>query len=100
MRASVRMLLLSVAVFAGTFAVRYAFFWDVKPIVWSDEPRPRGALELAFLLLSIEYMAGIVATIALVFASALWVERRHAARPADLSSQAGRHNGTCRPLPP
>jgi hypothetical protein len=76
MRAAVKMLLLSFVVFAVAFAIRRAFFWDVKPIAWSDDPPQGGALDVAFLLLSIENIAAVVATIALLFVSALWVKRR------------------------
>jgi nitrogen fixation-related uncharacterized protein len=67
-----RLLLLSLAVFAAAFALRRAFFWDIKPPSFDYTPPQNGALEAAFLLLSIENVAAIVAAIAIVFVAAMW----------------------------
>ena len=70
MRAAKKVLVLGLMTFAVAFAIRRMFFWDVVPLSW-DQPEPRtGALEAAFLLLSIENLAAVVAAIAL--ASLLW----------------------------
>jgi hypothetical protein len=66
-RSAVRLLLLSLASFAVAFALRRIFFSDVKPVSWDETPPQTGALEAAFLLLSIENVAAVVAAIALVF---------------------------------
>lgn len=75
MRAAARLLLLSVVVFAAAFSARRVFFWDVKPVSWDQEPPQNGALEAAFLLLSIENVAAVVATITLAGIVALWLRR-------------------------
>lgn len=81
MRAAVKALLVGLAVFTVAFAVRRLFFWDVKPISWDQEPPQNGALEMAFLLLSIENIAGVVTAIALTFVSVLSIERWRRSRP-------------------
>jgi hypothetical protein len=80
MRAAIKLLLLSLVTFAAAFVVRRTLFWDVTPISWDHEAPQGGALEMAFLLLSIENIAGVVAALALVSLVALWVRRRAAAR--------------------
>ena len=67
------LLLLSVASFAIAFALRRAFFWHIKPISWDETPPQNGALEAAFLLMTIENIAGVVAAIAIVFIVVIWV---------------------------
>lgn len=76
MRAAVEILILSLAVFAAAFVTRRMFLWDVMPVSWDQEPPQNGALEAAYLLLSIENVAGIVAAIALAMAVTLWLRRR------------------------
>jgi hypothetical protein len=76
MRAAIRLLLLSVLVFAAAVSARLIFFWDVKPVSWDQEPPQNGALEAAFLLLSIENVAAVVAAIALAVIAALWFQKR------------------------
>jgi hypothetical protein len=71
MRAARKLFVLGLITFAVAFGIRRLFFWDVMPISW-DQPEPRtGALEAAFLLLTIENVGAVVAVIAL--ASALWI---------------------------
>jgi len=72
MRHAEYLLLLSLMVFAAAFALRRAFFWDVKPISWDYTPPQNGALEAAFLLLSIENIAAVVSAIAIVFIIGMW----------------------------
>jgi hypothetical protein len=75
-RAALLLLVSSLAVFAVAFALRRAFFWDIKPVSWDNPPPQNGALEAAFLLLSIENVAAIVAAIALVFGLMSWWRSR------------------------
>ena len=79
-RAALLLLVSSVAVFAAAFALRRAFFWDIKPVSWDNPPPQNGALEAAFLLLSIENVAAIVAAITLVFAVVSWLRSRAKSR--------------------
>lgn len=81
MRAAVKALLVGLAVFTLAFAARRLFFWDVRPISWDQEPPQNGALEMAFLLLSIENIAGVVTAIALTFVSVLSIERWRRSHP-------------------
>jgi hypothetical protein len=67
------LLLLSLLSFAAAFALRRAFFWDIKPVSWTDTPPQNGALEAAFLLLTVENVAAVVAAIAAVFVVVMWV---------------------------
>ena len=76
MRAATRLLLLSLLVFAAALSARLVFFRDVKPVSWDREPPQNGALEAAFLLLSIENVAAVVAAIALALLVTLWLKRR------------------------
>jgi hypothetical protein len=73
MRAAL-LFVLSLATYAAAFFMRQAFVGDVAPISWGHDSPQNGALELAYLLLSIENMAAIVAAIALVLAFALSVQ--------------------------
>jgi hypothetical protein len=68
------LLLLSLLSFVAAFALRRGFFWDIKPVSWTDTPPQNGALEAAFLLLTIENVAGVVAAIAGVFVVVTWVQ--------------------------
>ena len=70
------LLLLSLLSFAAAFALRRGFFWDIKPVSWDEMPPQNGALEAAFLLLTIENVAGAVAAIAAVFVVMTWINDR------------------------
>ena len=76
MRAAIKLLILSLLTFGAAFVMRRAFFWDVKPISWDQDAPQGGALETAFLLLTIENVAGVVAALALVSLAVLWIRRR------------------------
>jgi hypothetical protein len=76
MRAVSKLVVLSLAAFAVAFAIRRVFFWDVAPLSWDQEPSPAGALEAAFLLLSIQNIAAVVAVLALASEFWLWIVRR------------------------
>ena len=82
MRASAEILLLSLVTFAAAFVTRFMFLWDIKPVSWDQEPPQNGALEIAFLLLSIENIAAVVAAIALGSMLVLWVRQRRQNRAA------------------
>jgi hypothetical protein len=91
LRLIVKFLTLSVAVFLVAFAIRWAFFWDIKPVSWDYEPPQNGALEAAFFLLSVENIAAVVAAIAVVSAVILGFRRLRrgiaaAGRPSPLDS--------------
>ncbi len=81
MRAVVKLLLLSLPTFAVAFLIKHTFFWDVAAISWDHEAPQGGALEIAFLLLSIENIAGVVAALALVSLVVLWIKAAGAASP-------------------
>jgi hypothetical protein len=74
MRASIKVLFLGLLTFAATFGLRWAFFWEVMPVSPDQEPPRTGALEAAYLLLTIEYIAAVVAVIGLLFAFSLLIE--------------------------
>ncbi len=74
MRASIKLLLLGLLTFAATFGLRRAFFWDVMPVSPDQELPRTGALEAAYLLLTIEYIAVVVAVIALALAFTLLIK--------------------------
>lgn len=74
MRASIKLLFLGLLTFAAAFGLRRAFFWDVMPVSPDQELPRTGALETAYLLLTIEYIAAVVAVIGLVFAFTLLIK--------------------------
>ena len=74
-RSALKLGFAEIAVFALAFAARRLFFADVMPVSWDHEPPQNGALEAAFLLLSIENVAAVVAAIALTLGVALWIKR-------------------------
>jgi hypothetical protein len=74
-----KLFVLAVIVFAVSFGLRRAFFWDVVPVSWDQEPQSLWALGAAFLLRSLENIAGVVAGLALIVAAALRLIRWRAA---------------------
>ncbi len=64
MRAAIKLLFLGLLTFAAVFIVRREFFSDVMPVSWEQETPHAGALVTAYLLLTIENVAAIVAVIA------------------------------------
>ena len=74
-----KVLVCSLVVFAVAFALRRAFLWDVMPVSWDQEPQSLWALGAAFLLHSLENIAGVVAGLALIVAAALRVIRARTA---------------------
>jgi len=82
MRAAVKLLLLSLLVFAIAFGIRRMFLGDVTPIAWDQEPQSLWALGAAFLLRSIENLAGVLAVIVLAFVLAnVLLHRRRSPPP-------------------
>jgi hypothetical protein len=80
MRSAIHLLLFSLASFAVALALRRAFFWDIKPVSWDYTPPQNGALEAAFLLVSIENVAAIVSIIAIVFMAVTWLRAHRRSR--------------------
>jgi len=77
--AVLKLFVLAVIVFAVAFGLRRTFFWDVMPVSWDQEPQSLWALGAAFLLHSLENIAGVVAGLALIVAAALRVIRARTA---------------------
>jgi hypothetical protein len=98
-RVALKLLVLSLLVFAAAFAVRRTFFWDVMPVSWDQEPTSLWALGAAFLLRSIENISAVVGAIALVVAIRLRFggRRTHNSRMLallpDLTRQSARRLG-------
>jgi hypothetical protein len=81
MRAAVKLLLLSLLVFAVAFGIRRTLLWDVMPIAWDEGAQSLWALGAAFLLRSIENLAAVLAVIVLAFLLInVWL-RRHRSPP-------------------
>jgi len=76
MRVALKLLTLSLLVYAVAFATRRLFLWDVMPVSWDQPSQPLWALASAFLLRSIENVAVAVAVIVLAITFALWIDRR------------------------
>ena len=83
-RAALKLFIVALMVFAVTFGIRRALFWDVTPVSWDQEPQSLWALGAAFLLHSVENMAVVVAALALVVALVLWWRGRRAAPASTL----------------
>ena len=81
MRGALELFVLSVVTFAAAFTVRRMLLWDIMPVSWDQEPPQDGALEAAYLLLSIQNIATVVAAIALVAAGVLFFQRRRQSTP-------------------
>jgi hypothetical protein len=79
MRSALKLFALSLMVFAVTFGVRRVLFWDVMPVSWGQDPQSLLALGAAFLLLSVENIAVVIAALALVVALVFWWRGRRAA---------------------
>jgi hypothetical protein len=77
--AVLKLFVLAVIVFAVAFGLRRTFFWDVMPVSWDQEPQSLWALGAAFLLHSLENIAGVVAGVALIVAAMLRAIRRRTA---------------------
>jgi len=75
-RTALKLFALSVLAFAVAFALRRTFLWDVMPVSWDQPDQSTWALAAAFLLLSIENLAGVVGAITLALAAGLWFWKR------------------------
>jgi hypothetical protein len=76
-RAMLKLLILALIVFAISFGLRRAFFWNVTPVSWDQDPQSLWALGAAFLLRSVENIAAVVAALALVVGLVFrWRSRR------------------------
>jgi hypothetical protein len=67
---------LGLAVFALAFAAQRLFVGDVVPIAWAQAPQKLSAVEMALVLLSLEYVGAFVAAIALAMIAARWAAGR------------------------
>ena len=61
--------------FAVAFGLRRAFFWNVAPVSWEQEPQSLSALGVAYLLCTVENITAVVAGLALTVGVALRVIR-------------------------
>jgi hypothetical protein len=76
MNAGWKIVLLSLAVFAIAFGAERLLVPDVVPIGFAEESQPLLSVQTAFVLRSIELIAGSVAAISLVITLGAWVKRR------------------------
>jgi hypothetical protein len=67
---------LSLAVFGATLGAQRLFVSDIVPIAFAEEPQPGWAVQLAFLLRSVELTTAIVALLALVLLLGTWARKR------------------------
>src|SRR5262245_9299993 len=90
--APLTLLLGSIGIFLAAFAIRTAVVPDVVPIASVEEPQALWALELAFLLKAVEYIAGFGAVVVLAALAMRWIGLRLQAaaggRAADLPGPA------------
>ncbi len=71
-RNALKLMLLSLVVFAAALALHRMFLWNVTPVSWDQEPQSLWALGAAFLVRSIENIAAVVGAVALTVAIVLW----------------------------
>jgi hypothetical protein len=77
MRAALEMFLLSAVIFLAALVTHWMFLWDVRPVSWDYAPPPtRADLDAAFLLLSVQNVAAVVAIISLGCLCVLSIRRR------------------------
>ena len=81
MKAGSKFLALFVVVFAVAFGAERMFVPDIVPIAFAEQPQPQWAVQLAFLLRTIEWLAGSVAIISLAVMLAMWTKSRLRHRP-------------------
>jgi hypothetical protein len=78
---ALKLFALAVIVLGAAFGLRRAFFWDVTPVSWDQEPQSPWALGAAFLLRTLENVAAVVAGLSLIVAGASrFIRRRNAAQ--------------------
>ena len=78
-RAMLKLFVLALIVFGVAFGLRRAFFFDVTPVSWDQDPTSLWALGSAFLLRSVENLAAVVAALSLIVACGLWLRGRRTA---------------------
>jgi hypothetical protein len=76
MNAGWKVFWLSVAVFGTALGAERLFVPDIVPIAFAEEPQPGWAVQLAFLLRTVELMTAAVAIIVLVLLLGTWARRR------------------------
>ncbi len=76
MREGWRLFLISAAVLAIVFALERMWVPGIVPVAWAEKPPPVCAVETAFVLRSLEFLAFGVALLSLIFLIAAWA-RRH-----------------------
>ena len=81
MKAGSKFFALFVVVFAAAFGAERMFVPDIVPIAFVEQPQPQWAVQLAFLLRTIEWLAGSVAIISLAVMLAMWTKSRLGHRP-------------------
>ena len=81
MKAGSKFFALFVVVFAAAFGAERMFVPDIVPIAFAEQPQPQWAVQLAFLLRTIEWLAGSVAIISLAVMLAMWTKSRLGPRP-------------------
>lgn len=79
-RAWLQLLLLCVAVFSVSFAIRHLLLPDVVPVGFAEEAQPLWAVQLAFLLRALEQMAGLGGLMLLIAAFGALVGTQRRAR--------------------
>jgi len=80
-KAGSKLLVLFVVVFAVAFGAERMFVPDIVPIAFVEQPQPQWAVQLAFPLRTIEWLAGSVAMISLAVMLAMLTRRRLLHRP-------------------
>jgi hypothetical protein len=78
-RSMLRLFVLALIVFGVALGLRRAFFFDVTPVSLDQDPTSLWALGSAFLLLSVENLAAVVAALSLIIAFTLWLRGRRTA---------------------
>ena len=76
MREGWRLFLVSAAVLAVVVVLERLWVPGIVPIAWAEEPQPLWAVETAFVLRSLELLAGGIALLSLMFLLGAWA-RRH-----------------------
>lgn len=67
MREGWRLFLISALVLAVVFTMEKLWVPGIVPVAWAEEPQPLWAVETAFVLRSLELLAGGVALLSLTF---------------------------------
>jgi hypothetical protein len=76
MNAGWKVFWLSLVVFGAAFGAERLFVPDIVPIAFAEEPQPGWAVQLAFLLRTVELMAAVVAILVLVLLLGAWAKGR------------------------